>query len=337
MRITVEILQKLARDTVARRTQTDHSIVAAFLYGSLQSGDPVLGGTADIDLFFVHLEEVENEREIVRMSDEVSLDIAHHHRLRYRQARELRRDPWLGPALYHCKPLFDPQHFLDFVQAGVRSQYHTAENILLRVHSLAESARQAWTSLSMQPPEDEVQRTLMYLDAANHAANAIASLSGPPLPVRRFLQQFPERAAAAGHPGFYPGLLGLLGGSELDPETLVAWLPGWRKTYEAAAAQNTPALHPYRLSYYLRGIEAIIASKRCQDALWPLLKTWTEAARLLPEGHECLAQWHSAVNFLGLSAASAGEKLEAMDLFLDSMEETLEAWAAKNGLSYQAL
>ncbi len=54
MRITPEILQKLARDTVAQRTRSDRDVVAVYLQGSLLRDDPLLGGTADIDLFFIH-------------------------------------------------------------------------------------------------------------------------------------------------------------------------------------------------------------------------------------------------------------------------------------------
>jgi hypothetical protein len=67
MRITPAMLNKIARDTVAQRTRQDHSILAIYLAGSLFSGEPLLGGTADIDLFFIHNDIVSPEREIQRL------------------------------------------------------------------------------------------------------------------------------------------------------------------------------------------------------------------------------------------------------------------------------
>ena len=53
MRITPELLFKIAEDTVAERTESNPAIIAAFLVGSVWDGEPVLGGTADIDLVFI--------------------------------------------------------------------------------------------------------------------------------------------------------------------------------------------------------------------------------------------------------------------------------------------
>jgi len=338
MRITAEILNKLARDTVTKRTQQDRGILAVYQQGSLLYTDPVIGGAADIDLFFIHLEEPPIEREIVRISDDVTLDIAHHARARYRQTRELRRDPWLGPTLNGGKLLYDPQHFLDFSQASVRGQFYSPENVIWRARSLVEEARSGWVSLYNDVDMASPSGVLKYLSAVYQAANAVASLSGPQLPVRRFLIDFPARAEVVGQPGFYQGLLGLLGSPNVTAETLAAWLPSWKEAYESLVGLDTPAsLHHDRLNYYYRALDAFISSDHCQDSLWILLKIWTQAVSLLPAGHKALAPWASAVTYLGLDGSSSSEKLEALDLYLDRVEETLESWAGKNGVSYQEL
>ena len=141
MRITPAMLNKIARDTVAQRTRQDHSILAIYLAGSLFSGEPLLGGTADIDLFFIHNDVVSPEREIQRLTDEVHLDIAHHGREEYTQARTLRLHPWLGHSIINCNIMHDPQHFMDFTQASVRGQFDQPENVLSRVQGQAEHAR----------------------------------------------------------------------------------------------------------------------------------------------------------------------------------------------------
>ncbi|HJW27919.1 MAG TPA: hypothetical protein VJ508_01585, partial [Saprospiraceae bacterium] len=140
------MLLKLANDAVERYVSQDRSIMSGYLQGSLLGDSPLIGNTADIDLFFIHSDEVRLEREIVRISDEVHLDISHHSHRLYRQPRELRLHPWLGPAIYGCKIMHDPQHFIDFVQASVRGQFTSPQNVIARVRKQAEHAREIWES-----------------------------------------------------------------------------------------------------------------------------------------------------------------------------------------------
>ncbi|RPI21953.1 MAG: hypothetical protein EHM70_24415, partial [Chloroflexota bacterium] len=233
MRITPETLMKIARDTVDLRSKADRDILAAFVHGSLLDEDPLLGGTADIDLFLISNSDFAERREIVRLTDDVHLDITHQPRKMYRQGKELRLHPWIGPTVYHCKILYDPQHFLDFTQASVRGQFNRPENVLGRARQLAEHARQVWLSFQMEPKEPGIEDQLTYLKAVEKCGNAIASLSGPPLTERRFLLQLPQRAEAAGNRGLYNGFLGLIGGPSVDASQLQARLPGWQAAYEA--------------------------------------------------------------------------------------------------------
>ena len=233
MRITPEMLHKLARDTVDKRTRSDHTLLAVYLHGSLLGEHPLLGNSADIDLFFVHNEEVTIEREIVRLSDDVHLDISHHSHRLYRQPRELRVHPWLGPTVYGCRILYDPQHFMDFAQASVRGQFYRPDNVLQRARQQLEHAREIWLSFTTDQPLPEPEDASRYLRALDHAVNAVAGLSGHPLTERRFLLDFPARAGAVRHPGLSVGLLGLLGGTAVDSERLRSWLPACREAYLA--------------------------------------------------------------------------------------------------------
>jgi hypothetical protein len=274
MRITPSMLHKIARDTVAQRTRRDHSLLAIYLSGSLFTGDPLLGGTADIDLFFIHNDRVSPEREIQRLTDEVHLDIAHHGRDDYTQARALRLHPWLGYGIINCVIMYDPQHFMDFTQASVRGQFNQPETLLSRVQGQAEHARQIWLALHDRKGEPQLEHVDDYLRAVGHAANTVACLSGPPLTDRRFLLQFPERAAAVRRSGLYAGLVGLLGGSQAGEEQLRVWIEEWEGAYRAVPAENATArLHPDRFPYYRRAFGQLVSGESSQDVLWPLLRT----------------------------------------------------------------
>ena len=333
MRVTRNVLMKIVHDTVEQRTRADRSLLAVYLCGSLLGEDYLLGGTADIDLVVIHLDNPTQEREIVHLTDEVHLDIAHHAQKDYRQSRRLRVHPWLGPTLFSCQSLYDPQHFLDFIQAGVRGQYDRSDYVVERARKLVEPARRLWlhTVQAGQPPTAEV--VLGLLKALRNAANAIASLSGPPLTERRFLLRVPARAEAINRPGLYPGILGLLGATNLEADVLETWLPAWEATFQALVESEAPArLRPDRRVYYQQPIEALIQAENWQAALWPLLYTWTLAVHTLGDRSEQAQPWREAFTHLDLMGDGFAQRLEALDAYLDTVEETIDSWARANGV-----
>jgi hypothetical protein len=338
MRITPSLLHKIARDTVEQRKRQDHSLLAVYLTGSLFAGNPLFGGTADIDLFFVHDERVSPEREIQRLTDEIHLDIAHHGRDDYSQARNLRLRPWMGYNIINCTIMYDPQHFMDFTQASVRGQFEQPENVLGRAQGQAEHARQTWLSLHDQKAEPQIAQVVQYLRAVGQAANTVACLSGPPLTDRRFLRRFPDRAAVVGRSGLYAGLLGLLGGVQANEESLEAWIESWERAYQALPAEQAPArLHPDRFAYYRRAFDSLMGGDSPQDVLWPLLRTWLEVVSLLPEDSPPVAEWQEVFSTLGLLGPGYRERVAALDAYLDSVEELLDEWGQRRGIERETL
>jgi hypothetical protein len=333
MRITSELLMRIARDTVSQRTRTDRDVLAVYLHGSLLMAEPLLGGATDIDLFFIHNNGSQAPREIVRMTDDVHLDIAHHSRSLYRQARDLRLEPWLGSAIYGCKILFDPQHFMDFTQASVRGHFNNPENILARTQKQASRARSIWLNFQMEPVKSGLSSTQLYLEAIEQAANALACLTGPPLPIRRLTSEFAERAQALNRPGLYPGLLGLLGAAEVQIEQLRNWLPDWQAAIQALPKHIAGArLHPHRIHYYRVAIEEALAGDHPYACIWPLLSTWSEAVSMVEQGEQAMTTWHEAMQQLGLIGEKFPDRLDALDAYLDLMEETIEDWARARGV-----
>jgi hypothetical protein len=332
MRINRGSLLKIAQDTVSRQARNDPGIVSAYLCGALLEESYLLGGTADIDLVFIHLSDIPAKREIVRLTDEVHLDIAHHLQKDYEQTRLVRAHPWLGPSIYNCQPLYDVGHFLDFVQASVRGQFDRPDTILGRARSQAEHARQIWFSLQALSNQTSAKEVELYLRAVSHAANAVAALSGPPLTERRFLLNFRGRAEAIGRSGLYAGLLGLLGALNVERETLQSWLPVWRQAIEALPQPVAlPRLHPDRKMYYLKAFEAMLGQEEYGVVLWPLLNTWTQAISLLSPEAPQQESWSVVLKKLGLGGKEFGDRVSALDAYLDLVEETLEDWAKGTG------
>jgi len=337
MLITREFLLNLARETTESLVSEDHSILAIYLCGSTVRKQYQLGGTADVDLFVIHTYSQPAEREIRPLTGEVHLDIAHHLQDAYRDTRNLRLEPWLGSTLAQCTVLYDPQHFMDFTQASVRGQFERAERVLERARRCYEEARRQNQKCQLEHAGVEPGDILEYLRAVEEAANAIACLNGPPLTERRLLLNFPERAQAVGRPGLNAGLLGLLGAPNLGTEppavALSGWLPDWRAAYCSLPPENAPArLHRGREIYYYNAFEAMLAGEQPQAVLWPMLRTWTGAVRLLSADSPERAAWNKAVKQLGLLGDGFKERVQALDAYLDLVIETLDNWGQSRGV-----
>lgn len=338
MRINRDTLLKITADTVRQRTRAGSDVISAYLSGSLLGDDYLLGGAADIDLTFIHLQLPQADREIVPVTEDVHLDIAHYVQKDFRDTRTLRLHPWMGPTLFACKPLYDPQHFLDFTQASVRGQFDRPDYILQRSRQQYEHSRQMWMAFHTSGGEHTSTGDLLrYLRSVEHAVNAAASLNGLPLTERRLVLAFGQRANALGRPGLLPGLIGLLGGANAGGlSDLQHLLAAWRDTWNAAIEENSVALparlQPARMGYYARAFDAILKGDTPQAILWPLLRTWTQAAGLLPDGHVLRQVWQKSVVGLGLAGEALAERVQALDSYLDMIDEALDEWGRANGV-----
>lgn len=332
MRVTPENLLDFTQKFVEKKVDTERSIIAAYLRGSLVYGSPLLGGAGDIDIVFIHSTPPEINREIKRLTHDIHYDIENHDQLLYKEPRQLRVHPWLGPSLYDAKILHDPQHFLDYVQAGVRGQFYTPDHVLQRAKSELEDARQFWFEHQLNSPSAGQRELRGYLSAVEKAVNAVALLNGPALPTRRLGLDFPKRAEAVEKPKLYQGFLALLGGISLSTETFRKWLSLWAESLEALPQEACPInLHPHRRDYYHKGLVALLEGGHPSSVLWPLLKTWTQAISVLPENHTISHSWEQACHELGLYGDKFPARLSAIDAYLDEIEDVLNTWSMAQG------
>jgi hypothetical protein len=337
MRITREILHKVARESVEKYARRDRGLACIYLTGSLLTENPLLGGTTDIDLVFIHTSEPPYPREIVRLNDEIHLDIAHFSQGAYHQPRRLREDPWLGTFLVEnpiC--LFDTAHWFEFTQASAGSQFNSPEYISTRARKLDDDARRSWQDLNEQGPDGSPAQVKQYLTCLENAANSVSMLNGVPLTERRFILQFPERAAAAGAPGLAPGLIDLFvpgESQEADPDLVKSLRSNWESALKAAGEvpDGPPRLAPARHTYFTLGVDALLEEEPAA-ALWLILRTWTDAVACLPPDSDLLADWRSACQQLSLSAADKENRCQSLDAYLDVVEETLDRYSQENGL-----
>ena len=336
MRVTRESLIKIAKETAQERAFNDKEIIAAYLTGSLANDelDPMLGGTADIDIIFVHTNEPKHRREFVRLTPDFHVDMGHRAKSEFKRPRELRLDPWLGWEMYDPQLLFEREKFFEFVQAGLRAgfEFNAPAPALQRSRLLLSEGRKIWRDLleisDIVMPKDVIQ----YMRSLYHAVNAVAELSGPPLQERRLMLEFAARAETAQRPGMEAALVGLLGASALDASAMQAWMSDWKLAFESAmeSTRVDPRIHLTRVNYYEKTIQALLESDKPIAALWPLLHTWTLAVEVLPD--LAANPWREACNQLGLTAVGIEERVDALDHFLDTVEALLDELSAQHGL-----
>ena len=327
MRITDDLLHKFAQDAVKTRSRSEPDLHAAYLTGSVLADDALLGGAADIDIVLVHRYQITTEREVEAITPEVSLDIQHILKDSYEPHRKLRQEPWLGYPMTQPKILLhDTNHWLEFIQAGVSADFQSPENVLARSNSQLASARQTWLSLLKAPPESHPLWIRQYLNILALAANAVVGLISPPLTTRRFLVNFREQTLTLGAPAILADFSSLLGNLDVSTQQLRDWEEALTDELAQSTNQQIPLdLAPCRHAYYLNAIEALILGDAPEEALWPLLKVWTDL--------NCSNQtkpspaWADCLTALQLNKEHLDQKAEALDMFLDNVELVLETWA----------
>jgi hypothetical protein len=334
MRITRELLLSTAKETVKRATYGSHDLVCVYITGSLIYPDPLIGGTTDIDMMYVHSVDAPVKREIVPITEEYHLDIAHLHQSAFSQPRSLRTDPWIGAFLCNAPiPIFDSGHWFEYIQAAVFSQFFQPLNVIQRVKPFAERARAGWISLQTCTEGFNPVTLYDYLKVMKNAANAITCLTSVPLTDRRFFIDYPIRTQELAMPGLSGGLSDLIVPADPIEPNWESWLADWRTDF-GMLQKRTDAPLKYsngRQAYYEKAIEGLKETNQ-QAALWILLWTWTEiSAMLSPNGYQAVA-YADFCRVLALGNDQLQNRVNSLDAYLDVVEESIERWSQQNGL-----
>jgi len=327
MRITRETLLNQARENAKLLTSKDRGIICVYVSGSLLMEDPFIGGVTDIDLICVHDRPVKARREVLRLSPEISLDLAHYEQDEFEPARKLRTNAWIGGWLENVPlVLHDPLRWYDFTRASATAQFWKVENIAARVRSFLVPARQAWAALQEESIPQGIKRTAAYLGALRDLANAVACFSGAPVAERRLVHDLPARAAAAGLPNLSADFVQLFTSSEFNDETFATWANAYHQLFDAL--KDAPVSMPlFRRAYYEKAARALYLVNPA-GALWLLIYTWTRAAAALPRAEQSFKDWQAASKQLGLDSKNIAERLDALDHLLDTVEEAADRLTA---------
>ncbi len=334
MRVTRESLLRIAKETVQERAYNDSDIIAAYLTGSLLNAEPMLGGTADIDLVFVCKDQPTKTREFVKLTPDFHLDISRRAKEEFKSPRELRGDPWLGYEMYAPMLLYEREKFFDFLQASLRAgfEFEQPPLMLQRCRTLLSHGRSIWMDISEFNDTVGPLEVRKYMKSLFHAINAVAELNGPPIWERRLLLDFPARAEAAQKSEMVTTVYSLLGANNVNADKVKGWLADWKQAFTLASETEgvDERIHPARLNYYEKSIKALLDGETPLSALWPVLHTWTLSAETLNGDH--LKFWQNACADLGLLGDGFAEHVEGLDHFIDEVEIIFEQIAAANGL-----
>ena len=326
MRITRELMLTHARENAKALTAKDRGIICIYITGSLLQEDPFIGGITDIDLVCVHDRPVNTRREVIRLSHDVNLDVAHYEQEAFEPARKLRRDAWIGGWLENVPVvLYDSLRWYDFTRASATAQFWRAENIAARARSFLVPARNAWNNLQEETIPQGIKRVTAYLNALRDLANGVAVITGSPIAERRLLLELPARANAAALPGLFGDFVGLFTSSEVTDENFASWTESYGTIFDALKDAKEPpvSLAPCRKPYYEKAINALYPVHPAA-AVWLMLYTWTRAAAALQRTDQVYKDWQSLCRQLELDNKGLPARLEAFDQVLDTAEETVD-------------
>jgi hypothetical protein len=329
MRITRDALLKLAKDTTEKTLAPNKNVTAVFLVGSMLTENPFMGGTTDVDLLVIYNGNPPDEREIIKLSNEFHIDIRYESASLYAQPRELRGDPWRGHTMWNPTLLHQKGRFFEYTQSILRAQFDEPANKLKRAYAFSAPARTFWSGVQFDPASAE---PLQILRAAADAANAVAVLNGAPLPERRLLAEFPARAQAIDNPDLVKALLDIFA-RQVNVDFVHEWLPAWEQAFSSAGqAPLDMSLHLARFGYYKAAIVTLLEGDFPLAAVWPMLNTWARVAEAGNFTSDHSRAWNKVLALLGLDPVGMPERVDALDRYLDVLEETLEHTAAKSGL-----
>ncbi len=333
MRINQSVLMQHTRQFVRERSKKDRSLICVYLSGSMLEESPLINGAGDIDLIFVHAYPEHMEREIIPITDGIHFDIQHHLQTAYEDPKQLRRNAWMGDNLWR-KPhvFFEQTHWFDFTLAGAFSQFTSGENILWRSKRFIDLARGIQQQSLFDRSASASLTRLRYLLAIETSTNAIVSLVGSPLPLRRLMIDFPSCAADLGKPEMTAEFIALFSKEIPDESQMKTWIDAWGRDYESLVQQGDfpSSLHPLKQSYYEKAMQTQLDDLPAA-ALWILTRTWC-AIDWASKAEKSQIDFTDFIQTLALDDDSFEDRFDQLDMWINAIEDLQDERASSEGL-----
>jgi len=329
-----ETLLKIARETAAQRMAARRSLISAYLTGSVAANEPLLGDATDIDLLLIDEADAPPAREVVRLTDQVALDVQYRSKADYANPKALRVDPWRGPEM--CEPIFlsDPTHFFELVQSSARGQFHRPDYVAARARTFIEWARNELHLGVLPGAEPSAPVTFAALcRSLLYAANGIISLTAFPGAGRRLVMKLEAAARRLARADVYDEFIALFATEPVGQAKAQSWLADWSAGYRAGQSTEDELIHPARRTIYERGFQAQIQADRAAEMLWLMLYTWQACLKHLPSNSPQADHWITFLEHLQMASPSAfAEKVRQVSAYLDLTTQVVEAWGSEHGV-----
>jgi len=321
---------ELAHDEVKRRSH-QQTILSSYLIGSVVHGNPFLGDAADIDLVIIHNDDVRHPREFIRLSQQVHLDISHINASFFEHPRQLRIDPWQGPAIAEPGFLYDPDHFFERVQATVRGQFYRPDFVFQRATGFLNLAKQhcSLMQISSRWPHH-------YLHAIILGANARLACFNSQVAGRGTLAALRSQLHKLGETATYHGIVQLCGLADCtswDFDALLSALDATWRGMQKNLSQSP--LSRCRKEYTLAGLQGLLDQQDLPAAGWLLVMAWEllharAEAESVPMQHEDV--WDQLRNMTSLRKVDRRQRKQVLTRYLNHIGTQLHVWGKEHGV-----
>lgn len=345
-----EILLRAAREFADHQRSERPTCIAAYLVGSVSRDEPPLGEAVDLDIVLVDEDPPDVYEACVRLTDSVLIDYRFSHPDEYNDKRALRQHPLYAQSLFDALPLHDSGHFFDLLQAAVRGQFDTAQNVYARARNACLQARKHFDSIAgyrLEPAPIPLDLDELHglQGVFEWGVTAVLMLVYEPHSCRRHMVRFGQAAGRIGKPELIDLVadgLGYLGLRETDvAELRSVWLDIYRAagSFHQGTWNEDHVVHPSRQLYYLRGFEALESQGHAVDSLALMEHTLAACANQIithapPEDAvpylENYALWLSRTR-KGTEQAFS-DRVTLAGEFLEQVDSLLVDWARNEGL-----
>ena len=341
------------RDFVALEVSNRPGLLAAFLVGSVARADPLWANITDFDVIFVDPKPPICPEPCLLWNDSLLIDVQYSRPEDYENRSSIKGDAMRAQALYDAVPLHDTKNYFALLQAYVRGQFDTAENVCARA---ADAFRRAHThyeeiselgSVPIPIPIDP--NDLKHLHKVmDWAATAVLMLAYKPRYGRRQALCFAEALTIMGQSNILELAEQSMGFTEINDNDIDSMRNQWLKIFRAAGKFHQGywdcdrSAHPFKEQYYMDGFETLASSGQARASLFLMEYTAAAAFNQIithapPEAAEPhVMQYTRWLEITGKGCSTHfSDRLEQLSELLQRVEYLIYEFAGENGIIYE--